>query len=357
MMRAAAWMVALAAVAPEGPAAAQGIASPTVVVLRPPSTEGVAAEATARVQGELGAAGFHVVVLPVAGRATRTDLETAGGDIAPVGAFAIFVHPEGAVQVAEIWVSDRMRSRTIVESAHLTDADRGRASEVLAVRAVELLRASLAELWLQPPPAPTVPAAPPAPETRSTASIERAPAVAARPAFGAGLGLGAGVGAMAGVAAHEAGPILLPSLYVVYGNDSGGSLQLALRGLGPAVTLSAAAGTAKVEEQLASLDVVKTWWPRWRIVPFVGAGAGLQHVRVTGSGVAPYEGSTADDFSFVTSAGVGAAFPVYSGLSLVAQSRAVVAWPPTAVRIGGVDAGHFGEPSLLVDAAVLGVFP
>jgi hypothetical protein len=151
--------------------------------------------------------------------------------------------------------------------------------------------------------------------------------------------------------------IWLPSLVLGYGWDSGFSMELTLHGLGPAVELGGPAGTAKVEPQVASLDVVKTWWPRARIVPLALAGVGVQHVHVSGTGVAPFIGTTSDVWSPVTSAGLGAATPIYSGLSLMVQMRAATAWPPTAVRIADVDTGHFGAPSLLVDAHVLGVFP
>jgi hypothetical protein len=156
---------------------------------------------------------------------------------------------------------------------------------------------------------------------------------------------------------RDVGPIWLPALLFVYGREDGLSVQLGLRGLGPAVTLGAPAGVAKVEEQLVSVDAVKTWWPRARVVPFVCAGLGAQHVHVSGTGVGPYAGANAEEWSLLTTAGLGAAVPVYSGLSLVVQTRAALAWPPTEVRIADVDAGHFGSPSLLAEADILGVFP
>ncbi|MCL2448803.1 MAG: hypothetical protein FWD17_07650 [Polyangiaceae bacterium] len=347
-------LVVLAAVASAAPAAAA-----TVVVLRAPSADDVTGEATARVQGELAAAGFHVVVLPPADPEMRADVETAGRQLAPVGAFAISVRNEGGHRIAEIWVCDRTRGRTIVESARLTEADHGRESEVLAVRAVELLRASLAELWLRPPDPQPSPQAPPDAQTSRVAASPRArdrDAGATRgPSFASGIGLGAGIGLM--MSTRDGGPVVFPSLYLVYGQWSGYSLQVGLRGLGPALTVSTAVGTARIEQQIASADVVKTWWPQWPVVPFVCLGVGAEHLHVSGSAAAPYVGTTTDNVALVTSAGVGAAIRIYAGLSFVFQSRGVLAWPPTEVRIAGVDAGRFGGPSLLVDGAVLGVFP
>jgi hypothetical protein len=66
---------------------------------------------------------------------------------------------------------------------------------------------------------------------------------------------------------------------------------------------------------------------------------------------------TSDTWSFFTDAGLGMAVPIIGGLSLVAESRFAVAWPPAAVAIAGRDAGHVGAPSWLGDANLFGVFP
>jgi hypothetical protein len=332
-------------VAPDG--------SHTVVVLRAPNADAVATEAIARVQGELGAAGFRVVVLPVAGDAARTEVKTAGNDLGAAGAFAILVHQDESGRTAEIWVSDRIRRVTIVESAQLTETDHERQSEVLAVRAVELLRASLAELWLQP----DAPTPRPSQTTVATPAHETSKLQApVRPAFASGIGLGVGAGVLDSF--QSIGAIWLPSLVFSYGWDTGLSVQLSFHGLGPPVERSTPVGSAKVEGQFASVDVAKTLWPRAPLVPFACAGLGTQHVRVSGTGAAPsFDGTTSDVWAVWTSAGIGAALALYSGLSLITQMRAATAWPPTAVRIAGVDVGHFGDPSLLVDAHVLGVFP
>jgi hypothetical protein len=101
-------------------------------------------------------------------------METAGSDLGAAGAFAIVVHPGQGASVAEIWVSDRIRQVTVVESARITEGRHERESEVLAVRSVELLRASLADLWLSPkppsPPSPSPPPSPPPPPTTTAAS-------------------------------------------------------------------------------------------------------------------------------------------------------------------------------------------
>src|SRR5258708_18119358 len=120
-------------------------ASPRVVVLRPNTTDELTTEAMARVMGELKAAGFDVVIVPVNSDEGKRDLETVGAELHPIAAFAIFVKPsrEG-MPVFEIWVSDRIRKKRIIHAAPLDETDRGRGSEVPASRAVELLKARLA---------------------------------------------------------------------------------------------------------------------------------------------------------------------------------------------------------------------
>jgi hypothetical protein len=328
---------------------------PTVVVLRPAKADEVTTETLVRVQGELEAAGFDVDVLPLQGTDPRGDIETAGQDRNPVAAFALFVYPgEGGSQRAEIWVSDRVRQKTIIQHTPLTEADAGRSSAVLAVRAVELLKVNLAGYWALPPAAapsaalalPTPPPLPPPPHDAAPRQ---------RPAFAAGWGAGVGAGVVESFGAM--GATWAPDASLSYGWPDGLSLRATFFGLGPDITLSSTQGSARVGQQIATVDLVKTWWPRAAAVPFVVVSAGVHHVRVTGAAAAPYVGHGSDDWSFATAAGAGIGVPVISTLSLVAQARAFAAWPATTVDIAQTAVGRAGAPSLLIDGALFGVLP
>jgi hypothetical protein len=330
---------------------------PTVVVLTSDRTDPVTLEASARVQGELSAAGFRVAVVPVGSAGARAEIETAGSDLGPVGAFFISVDAGArSGPVAEIWVSDRLRQTTVVERARLTESDRQRESEILAVRAVELLKASLAESWFHAPPPPVTP------EARPTVAADAvqphvaavAPRAARRP-FAAGLGLGVGAGMLESF--RPPSPVWMPAFFASFGWRAGVALELEFLGLGPPVTIQGSAGSARVEQRLGTIGLVATLWPEWPVVPFAAAAVGAQEIHASGTGVAPYRGVDVDAWSFFTSAGLGAAAPLYAGLSIVAGARAALAWPPTAVLVGGTDAGHFGAPSILAETHVLGVFP
>ena len=87
-----------------------------VVLLRPPVSDEVTADALARVQGELTAAGFEVSTLPRdLGVDVRTALETSGRELEPIATFAI-VRDQAT---AEIWVCDRIAGKSVIQSVRL----------------------------------------------------------------------------------------------------------------------------------------------------------------------------------------------------------------------------------------------
>jgi hypothetical protein len=324
--------------------------APTVILLRLAAPDDVTTEAMARVNGELKAAGFDVEVVAFSGDEAKRDLENAGRELKPVAAFAIFVRPfEAGASVAEIWVCDRIRQKIVIQNAVLHDTDRGRGSEILAVRAVELLKASLADFW-SPTPPPHVDPKPPEPSPAAAAPEHEAKA---RTAFGSGLGAGLG----AGIAESVGGPTWSPDATVSYGWPSGLGVHATFIGLGPAATFSATNGSASVEQQIAVIEAVKAWWPRSAAVPFVTAGAGAQRCHVVGVGSSPYQGHTLDRGSVLTAVGAGIAIPLVSTVSLVAQARGLAAWSPTVVEVAGVEAGRVGAPSVRVDVGLFGTVP
>ncbi len=332
---------------------------PAVVVLETAGADAVTQDATARVEGELRAAGFRVAVLPLDASSVRESVETAGADMAPVGAFAITADAQGTASArVEIWVSDRIRHRTSVEQAPSSESDPTRRSAVLSVQAVELLKASLAGFWIPdrpnpPPPPPEAPVAAPAPT--APAPAPEAPARPARRPFGAGPTLTAGMALVDGF--REPFAIWLPEVAIGYGWNDGFAVRLAWDGLGPPSDLTGAAGTARVEEHLITLGVTHAWSTRAAVAPFLSAAAGAEHVHIAGTGAPPNRGLTSDEWSVFGAAGAGLGVPIVPGVSVVVEARAAWAWPPTIVRIGSAEAGDFGDPALMATAGVLGAIP
>jgi hypothetical protein len=328
--------------------------APTVVVLSLAASDEVAKEATARVKGELVAVGFQVALAALSGDDTLRELESAGRERNAVAAFAIFVRPfEEGTSVAEIWVSDRIRQKVIIQSAVLRETDRDRGSEILAVRAVEVLKANLADFWAPSPvpPADVVHPASEPPPVSPTADGGHKP----RNAFAAGLGGGLGAGVVESFGASDAS--WSPEAMASYGWDNGLSLRATFAALGPASAFSATDGSASAQRGLALLEAVKTWWPRSAVVPFVAGGGGAQQVHVVGVGDPPYQGHTSNRWSLATTLGAGIAIPLVSTLSFLVQARGFAAWPPSVVQIAGADAARIGTPSLLADGALFGTLP
>ena len=147
-----------------------------------------------------------------------------------------------------------------------------------------------------------------------------------------------------------------PTAFVSYGLPVGSAFAPRSADSDLRSTLEAAAGSARIGQQLATLEIVEAPWPRARVVPFVCAGAGGLHVRVEGTGNGAYRGYSSDAWSVAASAGVGAGVPLLPALSFVAQARGVMAWPPTSVQIASAEVGRVGSPSLRIDAGLLGVF-
>ena len=74
---------------------------------------------------------------------------------------------------AELWVIDRVTGKTVVRRVNAAAGDPARAAEILAVRAVELLRASFLELAITPDAeAAPRPATAPAVERWATAPLD-----------------------------------------------------------------------------------------------------------------------------------------------------------------------------------------
>jgi hypothetical protein len=314
-----------------------------VVLLRPSAPDEVTAMALARIKGELMAAGFDVTVLPHRDELSpRIAVESAAPELKPLAVFAIY-HEEariGTSWAAEIWVSDRVVDRTSVERMRIDNAEPGRGATVLAVRAVELLKASLAEFWTtpqiaRPPPPPVAPRAvaeKPAPVLHRAGLSE---GIAAQAAFGMLYSFG------------EIGPVWTPLLALSYGAPDGIGARLTVGGLGSSAIVETAEGTGRIEQQFATLEgfVMSRWHGSLQV--FAAGGTGAYRVSVEGTGVYPYRGKTGQAWSLLTGAGVGVAAELHPKIALIAEGQGYWAWPSTVVRVANTDAGRRYWPLLL----------
>ena len=138
-----------------------------------------------RLHGELSTLGLHVVEVTLAPNEGASSLDDAARR---ANAFAaVRVVPAG--NGIEVWVADRVTGKTLLREIVVGPGDA--ADDVAAIQAVELLRASLAELGLSPrqhgdvPPSPAVqriaPVATSGPKNEHRLSIQVGPAMLLSP--------------------------------------------------------------------------------------------------------------------------------------------------------------------------------
>jgi hypothetical protein len=312
-----------------------GAAPSRVVLLRSGSADALPRQAETLLAAELRASGFEVVARERApGTELRDDIEAAAGALHPIAVLALAV-TSGAT--AEIWLSDRVTGKLVIR--RLDDGGDGDTAASVALRAVELLRGSLLELTVEAPTPPR-PAPPPdvARFVATTASGHRA-------WFVEGLGLSVGAALFATPAAL--GPTYAPALRLSYGRRRLG-LRLSVLGPGSLGKVDvhdgdALLGTARVHQELALLEVLLAFRPDSPVQPFLSLGAGVQHVRVSGTGASPiFSDAQASSLAAAADGGIGLAVRLGNRAALVLEAHAIGTLPATAIDVADQRAARLG---------------
>ncbi|HEY4106224.1 MAG TPA: hypothetical protein VGM44_20130 [Polyangiaceae bacterium] len=310
-----------------------------VALVRESSDDRLLREVSIRLRAELLDAGFEVIDVDRSPGDARADVETAASGDSSFATVAMNRAPNGAF--ADIWINDRVTGKTVVRRLEVGSG--ANASNVLAIRALELLRASLLEVG-----AKTAPAEP----TRSPPKdviAWLAPALpAAETPLLRGNALGVGLFALDGLG--KIGLALGPTLEFSHGFAPWfARLMLAAPLAGPELRTSV--GSATIRQELALLGIGLATEPK-PIGLDVWLGAGGSDLHTSGSAAPPYRGASGDVVSFLASAGVGGVLRIAPRVALNAELNAVLLEPRPIVVIAAADAGKAGAPSL---AATLGV--
>jgi hypothetical protein len=361
-----------------GPSA-RGESARRVVLVVPEAPGVVATEALARVRGELGAARFEVETEVVGNNVDRrTTVERVLRKADARAAFGIFF----GSGVAEIWVSDSVTGRTVVQTLPLSAAAPERRASVLAVKAVDLLRATLAEVWVAGPAAPAAPSPPPprappepvapppppspppAPAAPRVEPIEVAPpavpAVVERrvepepdegppPPLGRGVDLAVGAGWIGAGSVSTWAPLLAVS---VFSGHVGG--RVIATGYGSSTELTQAAGSARVAYGLALAELAARQPFGRHFETTASLSAGTARLSIDGSGATGYldaAGHSGRLWSAVGGGGVGAAVLV-SRLTVAVDARVLVSATSTEVRVAGEDVLRAGRPLFSVSGSL-----
>jgi hypothetical protein len=315
--------------APAPTSAASPDAARRVAILGPAD-----APAAMQLAAELQLLGFEVVHAPAVASTGAHALRELARELDV--AAAIFVDPRGAE--VDLWVVDRVTGKTVLRSLAVDEPDPQAAARVAAVRAIDLLRASLRELEdRRGTPAAEVPAS--TPVRRAIRPTTRRFALAVGPAVAGSAG---GLGPTAhAVLAFQAMP------HRVFG--------VGLRAFVPIVGARtvAAAGSARVHVGWIAIG------PRFALArpdrlvqPTLGVAIGPAIVGMRGEARPPFVGRRDVVTSAIAEVDVAVAFAVHSRLRVWLDGSIGLAMPRTGVRIGDRRSATWGWP---VGAAVLGV--
>jgi hypothetical protein len=331
------------------------------VVVVEPESEDAAAEVRARLRGELRAAGFDVIALPAPDTGDPREIsETSARELHPAAVLLVTISPDVVPSAGEIWLSDRLLRRTFVLKFSLNATEPSRDAARVAVQAVEVLKADLAELSLtrrEPPaPPPTPPALPPTPPR---SEIEVAPPEPESSGFeprveaGAGILQGfSGVGTAVTPVVRLGGR--LPASW--FGEQAPAVDVLAnFAAFGGERRLRRLAGEARVKQTLGTLSIAARFLPEQVVQPFVSVSSGIYGVRVDGlaaNGVS----RAGDTWSAVSGGGAGLLLQPTEGIAFVLSGELLAAWSRTIVNIAEQRVASVGAPVLLLTAGVAGVF-
>lgn len=327
-----------------------------VVLLERQSADESDHEIAMRIRAELGAAGFEVIALAAGDEGPKQAVEEAGYQVHPASVLLVerLTPSSGGGADAELWLSDRLLQKTVVlrlkgepaQSGAEQDAGSREAARI-AVQAVELVKARLAELSLTreratqtiTPPPPPPPPPPPEPG-------------GARPNLTAALGLLEGFqkGQQSLTPVLRLG-VALPERW------TGDVLAIDVRGgfigLGRAARVEHGEGSASLRHTAVELDAVIRFLPKRRLQPFVSLGGGFLALDVNGTAPEPYRNSSQRTLSGLVTAGGGVWLQPVLGIGLVLEGHLLNAWSKTVVRISGTDAAEVAAPLLLLSAGLM----
>ncbi len=308
-------------------------ATVTVLVLVPAEGDALAS----RVEAELRALGFLVTMAKDEG-AEKGELERTARNAGAAAAIRVVRSDEGA----EVWVADRITGKTLLRNVQVEPGEDREG--VLAVRAVELLRASLLEIEATHAPRGDV-VAPPIVH-RVVSATRASPSH-----FALAVGLGPQLSASVSPAFHAYASVAWTPT----------RLGLEITGLIPVAPaqLCRAAGCAELSAGLIGgggrllLSSASS-----RIRPEVALGFAAAIVHATGQAQAGFTPPVAGVGATVVSATIYGratlAFALTRELRLGLDVLAGSALPPPAVRFAGTEIARWGGPfgSLLLHSEV-----
>lgn len=344
------WAVLVLAAAPSSPPVRAQ--APVIVVVAPSPTDPAVTEALSRFKGEAASVGFEVTVVTAPANGTPSAQMESAAHAASAVASVAFINGLGP-RALDVWFTDRLTGKTALGHVAVANEAGDRLAAVLAVKAVDFLRARMLD-FLAARPGP--PAAPPADRPAAAASpLPPSPVRVASPSAGsvpAGTrdsfvarrsGLSIGVVALRSL--QGLGTTFAPVLRGAHDLTTWSSLRITVGGLGTSHRAVTVGGGATFTEDLAMGEWVVMPGSA-RVRPMFSLGVGVHHVHAAGAAVAPNIASDKGRVVFAGSLSAGLCVILTRRLALGVEAGSFLLFPEPQVVIAGLDGGRTGRPGL-----------
>jgi hypothetical protein len=296
-----------------------------------------ARETLTRTRAELEAAGFKVVEVTSEDEDIQKGLDTAVESAGAAAAIAIESEPNS--NSVEVWISDRLTKKLSMRRVDASPT--GDTPALVAIRAVELLRASLIELRYDRDSDPNAPKKLPPPIERLTKPHASPP----RPVAGwQGVGIELGIAGLLHV--DPVSPAFAPALRLSYGSKLGlgGRFTWIGPSLGP--SFSGALGSASVSEEFGVFELTFSPHLPEPIELLFAGGTGVQRVAAQGHLQNPNLALSDTTAAFVGTLSVAAGARLHPHVALDVEAFAAFTAPRIVIDMGKDRVGTIGLPIL-----------
>jgi hypothetical protein len=318
----------------------------TVILLQPTDASIATRRSLARIRDELSADRFRVIW---EGSETSDGpgpvVESAGGNADPEAIVVLFGDP--AAGHAELRVIHRAAGRSAVRRGTVVVDDPEQMPRALASRALELLRATALELSL-PRERPLI--APESAQPCLEGSISQRSCPKLPPPEVSVASVDMGLAMWKGIGGPP--PAVTPVGRLSLRLSNWSQVRLSVAGLGSQPVVRTPYGNASVSQSMALLELALAPRVDQRIHPLLSLGGGVINVAVAGTGVPPYEGLNARQWSAAVDAGAGIALDLSSRAALSTELHAFLASPRPVVRFIDTHAATIGSPTLMFSLAL-----
>lgn len=326
------WIYLVSALAPSP--------DPRVVVL---SSEPQGA-LTRRVGEELRGLGFEPVFIPAEPPQTPDPTALARLATAHAAIAALALHDTHANTVS-IWLRDRITDKTMIREVHLEGTAQGDAEDLLAVRAVEMLAASLLELQIAERPPGDIPPGP------AEVRLSR-PAPPSPPFEAPRLNVRAGMGVVSTPGVGSPGAALFAGVGGFFGRRRIVGLDGELGATAVRTRIDADAGDVALGTAWARVGLSVIPLPRARVSPLIGAGGALLVAWARGyaSENTDADGRRGASVAFAPGGSLGLVLRAAPRIRIRIAANVSAAVPEIRLAHGGEEIVRWGRP--LIDGGV-----